>query len=323
MVSGFKMFIIRRIILYTALFFSVIIVTFLLIHLAPGDPTYILAGQVTDPEFIKAVRHRFGLDKPLYEQLIIYIENVLRGDLGYSYFRSEPVTKLILERLPATFLLVLTSMFIASLIGVLLGTLAAAKRGVVDSIISILSLLGISIPYFWLGQLMLIIFSMDLGWFPTGGMISLTTTYTGIYYYLDVLYHLVLPATTLAIFNIAYITRVTRGSVLETMSQDFIITARAKGLPERRVIFRHALRNALIPVVTFIGFNTGVLLVGAIVTETIFAWPGMGSLLYSSLQLRDYPVLLGIFIYGALIVITINLIVDILYGLLDPRIKRE
>jgi peptide/nickel transport system permease protein len=319
---GLATFIIRRIILYIALFFTVIVVTFLLVHMAPGDPTYILAGQVNDPEFIKAVRHRFGLDKPLYIQLLIYIENVLRGDLGYSYFRAEPVSTLILSRIPATFLLILTAMFIASLIGITLGTIAAYKRGLADAVISLLSLIGISIPYFWLGQLMLITFSLNLNLFPTGGMISLTTSYQGIYYYLDVLYHLVLPATTLAIFNIAYITRVTRGNVLDALSQDFIITAKAKGLPESRIIFRHALRNAIIPVITFIGFNTGTLLVGAIVTETIFAWPGMGSLLYSSLQLRDYPVMLGIFIYGALIVILINLIVDILYGILDPRIRR-
>jgi len=187
----------------------------------------------------------------------------------------------------------------------------------------VLSLIGVSIPYFWLGLLMLIIFSLNLNLFPTGGMTSLTTTYQGIYYYLDILYHLFLPATTLAIFNIAYVTRVTRGNVLEVLTQDFIITARSKGLPERRVIFRHALRNALIPVVTFIGFNTGVLLVGAILTETIFSWPGMGLLLYNSLQLRDYPVMLGIFIYGALIIIIINLIVDILYNILDPRIRKE
>jgi peptide/nickel transport system permease protein len=316
-------FIIQRLFLYIALFFTVIIITFLLVHLAPGDPTYILAGQVNDPEFIKAVRHRFGLDKPLYVQLLIYIENVLKGDLGYSYFRSESVSSLILSRIPATFLLILTAMFIVSLVGVFLGTIAAAKRGWIDAIISVLSLIGVSIPYFWLGLLMLIIFSLNLNLFPTGGMTSLTTTYQGIYYYLDILYHLFLPATTLAIFNIAYVTRVTRGNVLEVLTQDFIITARSKGLPERRVIFRHALRNALIPVVTFIGFNTGVLLVGAILTETIFSWPGMGLLLYNSLQLRDYPVMLGIFIYGALIIIIINLIVDILYNILDPRIRKE
>jgi len=316
-------FIIQRLFLYIALFFTIIIITFLLVHLAPGDPTYILAGQVNDPEFIKAVRHRFGLDKPLYVQLLIYIENVLKGDLGYSYFRSESVSSLILSRIPATFLLILTAMFIVSLVGVFLGTIAAAKRGWIDAIISVLSLIGVSIPYFWLGLLMLIIFSLNLNLFPTGGMTSLTTTYQGIYYYLDILYHLFLPATTLAIFNIAYVTRVTRGNVLEVLTQDFIITARSKGLPERRVIFRHALRNALIPVVTFIGFNTGVLLVGAILTETIFSWPGMGLLLYNSLQLRDYPVMLGIFIYGALIIIIINLIVDILYNILDPRIRKE
>lgn len=316
-------FLLKRVLQYTALFFATIIVTFILVHMAPGDPTYVLAGEVNDENFIRSIREKFGLDKPLYEQLLIYIYNVLKGDLGYSYFRSEPVSSLILSRLPATFLLILTAMFIASLIGIVLGTIAATKRGIIDNVISVSSLLGISIPYFWLGQIMLIVFALELGLFPTGGMESLGGTQQGIYRYIDILYHLTLPATTLAIFNLAYIVRITRGSVLDTLTQDFITMARSKGLHERRVVFMHGLRNALLPVITFIGFNTGVLLVGAIITETIFSWPGMGSLLYSSLRLRDYPVLLGIFIYGTFIIITANLIVDILYNILDPRLRKR
>ncbi|MBS7649083.1 ABC transporter permease [Candidatus Bathyarchaeota archaeon] len=319
--SSFKFFIIKRILQYIPLIFVIVIVTFLLVHMAPGDPTYILVGEISDEEFIRAARARLGLDKPLHEQLLIYLCNVLRGDLGYSYLRSETVSNLVLSRIPATLLLVFTAMFISAIVGIILGTIAAARRGAIDISLSTLSLVGISIPYFWLGQIILILFAVTLGLFPTGGMISLRANYQGIYYVLDVLHHLALPAATLAVFNIAYTTKITRGGVLEALTQDYIITARSKGIPERRVLFRHALRNALIPVVTYTGLNVGALLVGAILTETVFSWPGMGSLLYDSIRLRDYPVVLGIFIYGSIMVITANLIIDILYGFLDPRIR--
>jgi peptide/nickel transport system permease protein len=319
--SPLMFFIIRRLIQYVPMILVVIIVTFLLVRLAPGDPTYILVGEVADESFVKAMREKLGLDRPLYDQFIIYISNVFRGDLGYSYLRSESVAKLIVERIPATLLLVLTAMFISALVGIIVGTIAAARRGAVDLTLSTLSIIGISIPYFWLGQIILIVFAVWLGIFPLGGMVSVGYEYQGLQYFLDVLYHLTLPAMTLAIFNIAFTTKITRGSVLEALTQDYIVTARAKGIPESRVVFRHALRNALIPVVTYTGFNTGVLLVGAILTETVFAWPGMGSLLYDSIRLRDYPVVLGIFIYGSIIVILANLIVDVLYGIIDPRIR--
>jgi len=320
--SSARSFIIRRAALYITLFFGVIVVTFILVHLAPGDPTYVLAGEVNDERFIRSIREKFGLDRPIHEQLVIYLGNIIRGDLGYSYLRSEPVVSLVLSRVPATFLLVFTAMAIASTLGILLGVLAATKRGPIDTAISTISILGVSIPYFWLGQIMLIVFSIYLGIFPTGGMVSVRGGYEGVAYYIDVLYHLFLPATTLAIFNIAYVTKITRGAVINELAQDYITTIRAVGIPERKVVYRYALRGALIPITTFIGFNTGVLLVGAIVTETVFSWPGMGSLLYSSLKLRDYPVMLGVFIYGSLIIIAVNFIVDLLYMVLDPRIRR-
>ncbi|MCX8193025.1 MAG: ABC transporter permease [Nitrososphaeria archaeon] len=319
--SPLLIFIIKRILQYVPMIFAVIIITFILVNLAPGDPTFILVGEVGDEEFVRAARARLGLDRPLHERFLIYISNVLKGDLGYSYLRSEPVAKLIVDRIPATLLLVLTAMFFSALIGIIIGTIAAARKGILDVSLSTLSILGISIPYFWLGQIILIIFSVWLGLFPLGGMVTVGRTYQGIEYVLDVIHHLFLPVMTLAIFNLAYTTKITRGSVLEALTQDYIVTARSKGLPEARVIFRHALRNALIPVVTYTGFNTGVLLVGAILTETVFAWPGMGSLLYDSIRLRDYPVILGIFIYGSIIIIIANLIVDLVYGILDPRIR--
>lgn len=314
-------FMIRKLLQYIPMIFGVIIITFILVNMAPGDPTFILVGEVGDEEFVRAARARLGLDKPFHERFLIYMSNVLKGDLGYSYLRSEPVAKLIVDRIPATLLLVLTAMSLSALIGIIIGTIAAAKKGILDVSLSTLSLFGISIPYFWLGQIILIIFAVRLGLFPLGGMVTVGSNYQWIEYVLDVLYHLVLPVTTLAIFNLAYTTKITRGSVLEALTQDYIVTARSKGLPESRVIFRHALRNALIPVVTYTGFNTGVLLVGAILTETVFAWPGMGSLLYDSIRLRDYPVILGIFIYGSIIIIIANLVVDLLYGVLDPRIR--
>ncbi|MEM1584631.1 MAG: ABC transporter permease [Nitrososphaerota archaeon] len=314
-------FIIKKLVQYIPMMFAVIIITFILVNMAPGDPTFILVGEVGDEEFVRAARARLGLDKPLHERFLIYVSNVLKGDLGYSYLRSEPVAKLIIDRIPATLLLVLTAMFFSALVGIIIGTIAAAKRGVLDISLSTFSLVGISIPYFWLGQIILVIFAVKLGLFPLGGMVTVGRNYQGIDHILDVIYHLVLPVMTLAIFNLAYTTKITRGSVLEALTQDYIVTARSKGLPESKVIFKHALRNALIPVVTYTGFNTGVLLIGAILTETIFAWPGMGSLLYDSIRLRDYPVILGVFIYGSIIIIIANLIVDILYGLLDPRIR--
>ncbi|MEM0441096.1 MAG: ABC transporter permease [Candidatus Caldarchaeum sp.] len=314
-------FVLKKVIQYALTVIAVIVLTFLLVNLAPGDPTYVLVGEVGDEQFVRAARERLGLDRPIHERLIIYLSNVVHGDLGYSYLRSESVANLILARIPATLLLVLTAMLVSALVGILVGTVAAAKGGGLDLSLSLLSLFGISIPYFWLGQIILIVFAVYLGWFPIGGMVTIGAGYEGPEYVLDVLRHLVLPVMTLATFNIAYTTKITRGSVLEALTQDYIITAKSKGISDRRVIFVHALRNALIPVVTYTGFNTGVLLVGAILTETVFAWPGMGSLLYDSIRLRDYPVVLGVFIYGSVIIIIANLIVDVVYGLLDPRIR--
>lgn len=320
--SSIMSFIIRRAALYTALFFSVVVVSFILVHITPGDPTYVLAGEVADESFIKAVREKFGLDKPLYEQLAIYMFNVIRGDLGYSYLRSESVASLVFSRVPATFILVITAMTIASILGIFLGILAAIRRGFIDTLISVISLAGVSIPYFWLGQIMLLVFSVNLGLFPTGGMITVGSSYEGLQYYIDILRHLFLPALTLAIFNMAYVTKITRGALLNELIQDYILTLKAVGMSERRIVFGYALRGALISVTTFIGFNTGVLLISAIVTETVFSWPGMGSLLYSSLKLRDYPVMLGIFVYGSLIIIAISFVIDLIYMILDPRIRR-
>lgn len=316
-----RSFLIKRIVRSVALLFLVVIISFILIHAAPGDPTYILVGEITDEEFIRSMRAKFGLDKPLHEQLVIYISNLIRGDLGYSYHKAQPVASLIIGRIPATLLLVSTAIILAVLIGIILGVISSTRRGASDVIISLISLTGVSIPTFWIGMILLLIFAVRLDLFPVGGMIDVRADYQGFAYLWDVGRHLILPAITLAIFNIAYITKLTRTSMLEALTEDFITTARSKGLSERTVIIKHALRNALLPIVTYTGLTVGTLLSGAILTETVFSWPGMGSLLYDALRLRDYLLMMGIFIYSAVMVILANVIVDVLYGILDPRIR--
>jgi peptide/nickel transport system permease protein len=319
--SLLRTFILNRVPQYVILIFVVMIVNFTLIHAAPGDPTHILAGEIVDEEFIRSIRAKFKLDRPLYEQLITYILNVIQGDLGYSYHKRIPVATLILERIPATLLLVITAISLAVVIGIVLGVMSAARRGAFDVLVSLASVIGVSLPIFWIGMLLLLIFAVHLDLLPIGGIRDVRADYEGLAYIWDVGRHLVLPAITLAIFHLAFITKLTRSSMLGTLTEDYITTARSKGLSERIVIIRHALRNALFPVITYTGLTTGTLLTGAILTETVFSWPGMGSLLYDALRLRDYPLLMGIFIYGTIIVVVANAIVDILYGILDPRVR--
>jgi len=319
--SPLAAFITRRMLQSIPLLFVVIVISFTLIHTAPGDPTYFLVGEISNEEFIRAVRARFGLDRPLYEQFLVYISNVARGDLGYSLLKSQSVTSLILARIPATIILVATSMLLAVLAGIILGVISSTRKGIAGVLASLVSLVGVSVPTFWFGQILLLLLAVRLDLFPISGMTDIRAQYSGLAYLWDLAYHLVLPAITLASFNIAFITKLTRVSMLEALAEDYVTTARSKGLHERTIVVRHALRNALLPVTTYTGLTIGVLLAGAILTETVFSWPGMGSLLYDSLRLRDYPVMLGIFIYVSVIVVAANLVVDILYGILDPRIR--
>jgi len=312
----------RRIMLAIPLIFVVITINFAIVHTAPGDPTYILLGETATKEFVDAMRAKFGLDKPLYEQYIIYLSHVVQGDLGYSLLKSQSVGALIVERLPATLLLIFSAMCISVLLGVFLGVTASKKPySLRDNLATGVALFGVSTPTFWLGQMLLIAFAIYLGLFPVSGMRTLRIELRGLENVLDIVRHLVLPAITLAAFHLAFITRLTRASMLEVLGQDFIITARSKGLDDRAVTYRHGLRNALLPVTTYVGLSVGILFAGAILTETVFGWPGMGSLLYDSLRSRDYPVLMGVFIFVSVMVIVSNLIVDILYGFLDPRIR--
>jgi peptide/nickel transport system permease protein len=296
---------------------------FVLLHLAPGDAADIIAGQSghATPESIAALRQEFGLDHPLYEQYLLFIGKLLRFDLGYSFVQQSSVAWLILDRLPATLLLMITAMLLAVGLGVVLGVTAARNRGSwIDSLVSVIALVVYATPVFWLGLMLIVLFSIVLGILPSGGMSDIREQNSGLTYAFDVLWHLILPATTLALFYVAIYTRLMRSSMLEVYALDFIVTARAKGLSERSVAWRHAARNAILPVVTLAGLQFGHLLGGSILVETVFGWPGLGRLLFDSLLQRDLNLLLGILFVSSAVVVLANLVADLVYGLLDPRI---
>ena len=255
-------------------------------------------------------------------QLGVYLSRMFRGNLGFSLYFNQPVLDLILQRLPATILLMATQLIFAVLAGMLLG-IAAARRpySLLDNATTSLALVGYSMPVFWTGLLLVLLFSVRLGLFPSGGMVSAREHLTGVAAVVDVFHHLLLPALTLGLVNLALYARLTRTSMLDVLSQDYIRTARAKGLGELRVTRRHGLRNALLPVVTITGIDLGRMVGGAVLTETVFAWPGVGTLTFTALQTRDYPLIVGVFVLVSIAVILANLLVDVTYGLLDPRIR--
>ena len=295
----------------------VVAATFVLISLAPGDTAQVLAGQSgADPEYLAEIRERLELDRPLPYQVASYLGHVVRGDLGFSVVRGQPVSDAILGRLGPSALLAGAALALAAVFGVLLGVVAAARRGgIVDAAISVLSLVGYSVPVFWLGQLLVALFAVRLHWLPAGGMRSAEGP-SGM---LDLAWHLVLPAGSLALLLLALVVRVTRAAMIDALEQEYTTVARAKGLPERRVLFKHALRNALRPVVTVLTGYLGLVLTGAVLVETVFVWPGLGRLLYDSVLARDTPMLTGILIVSASLVVVANLAADVLYRVLDPR----
>jgi peptide/nickel transport system permease protein len=303
----------------------ILIVNFLIIHLAPGDPVQALVGDFPAPAgYIEQIRHDFGLDQPLWVQLLRYGENLARGHLGYSFANRQPVLGLILVRAGMTMVLMIPGLVAASLLGVVLALAAAPRSGsLFDSGITALSLFGYSVPIFWLGQLLIILFAVDLGWLPAQGMTSLRGSAIGWAYVRDVGWHLVLPAFSITIFFVAVVARVARASIVGVLSEDFITTAMAKGLSRRAILWRHVLPNAMIPVVTVIGYSFGYSLTGAILVETVFAWPGLGSLFVASIGNRDYPVLQGILLLSAVMVVFANLLTDLFYAILDPRVRRS
>ncbi len=317
-------FIAKRLIKAVFVLLAIVVLNFFLIRAAPGDPAQVMAGEAgaADEIFIAQLRERFGLDKPLHEQLAIYVGGIVTLDMGYSYRQQEPVSKLIFERLPATLLLTGTAFVISILLGVLLGALAAARVGQwTDSLITVVALVFYATPLFWIALMAILLFSVQLGWLPGFGMESVGAGYTGLDRTLDVLQHLVLPAATLGLFFMAIYARLTRASMLEVMDMDFVKTARAKGLAPARITRLHVLRNAILPVITLAGIQAGQLVGGAVLTETVFAWPGIGRLMFDALLQRDYNLLLGVFFVSSAMVILFNLVTDVVYTLVDPRIE--
>ena len=306
---------------------GVVVLNFFLVRMAPGDPATVLAGEAGagDEVFVAQLREQFGLDQPVLVQLGRYLSGVARLDLGFSYRNRLPVLDLILDRLPAT-LLLMSGAFVFSLaMGVLFGMLAAktryeGKRRWLDSALMSGALLLYATPLFWLSLMGIVVFSVELGWLPAFGMESVGANLTGLARVKDVALHLVLPTLTLGCFFMAVYVRLTRASMLEVMGMDFVKTARAKGVPAGRVIRVHVLRNALLPVITFAGIQLGQMAGGAVLTETVFAWPGIGRLMFDALLQRDYQLLLGIFFMTSVLVVVFNLLTDIVYRFVDPRI---
>ena len=303
-------FIVRRLLLTVPVLLGVATLVFSLIHLVPGDPVQAMLGDSATPQDVADVRARLGLDKPLYVQYGAFLKSVAKGNLGTSLRTNQPVTAAIAERMPATFELAIAAMAVATAIALPLGIIAAVRAGTLtDYGATTLALVGISIPNFWLGPLMAIVFSIALGWLPVSGRGTAA--------------HLVLPAITLGAPLAAVLARMTRASVIEELRELYVLAARARGASRLRSVVRHAFRNSLIPIVTVLGLQFGAVLTGAVITETIFAWPGVGRLLIQSISFRDYPMVQGCILLIAVTYVAMNLLTDLVYGLLDPRIRYE
>lgn len=314
----------RRLIKSVFILFAIVVINFLLVRAAPGDPAMVMAGEAgaADQQYVEQLREQFGLDRPLYEQLGIYLADVATGDLGFSYRQQRPVWDLIADRLPPTLILTGCAFVLALAAGILLGTLAAMNVGRwSDSAITVLALLSYATPIYWVGLMLILLFSVQLGWLPAFGYETVGAGYEGWDRAVDIGTHLILPVVTLGLFYMAVYARLTRASILEVRDMDFVKTARAKGLTETRIVFRHVLRNAILPVITFAGIQAGQLIGGSILVETVFAWPGIGRLAFDAVLQRDYQVLLGIFFVTSVMVIVFNIITDLVYSLVDPRIE--
>lgn len=317
-------FILRRLAKAVVVLLAIVVLNFFLIRAAPGDPAQVLAGEAgaADEKFIEQLQEQFGLNRPLHEQLAIYVGGIVTLDLGYSYRQNAPVAELILDRLPATLLLTGTAFVISIVLGLLLGSIAAGLVGTLaDTFVTTLALIFYATPLFWIALMSILLFSVQLEWLPSYGMTTVGARLTGLAYLGDVLEHLVLPALTLGLFFMAIYARLTRSSMLEVADMDFVKTARAKGVRPARITGVHVLRNAVLPVITLAGIQAGQIVGGAVLTETVFAWPGIGRLMYEALFQRDYNLLLGIFFVSSAMVILFNLITDVVYTFVDPRIE--
>jgi peptide/nickel transport system permease protein len=333
-----KWYITKRLLLLLPVLIGVSILSFALIHLAPGDPARTIAGDHASSQTIAALRDKYGLDRPIIVQYWIWFRQVLRGDLGRSIISNEYILKEILDRFPNTVELSFFAMFIAIVVGITAGIISASKQySLLDYTTMGIALFGVSMPVFWLGIMLMMIFGVYLKWFPLGGRINALISFhriTGLYLldsimtwnwpaFMSALRYLILPSVALGTIPMATIARVTRSSMLEVLRQDFIRTERAKGLSERMVIYKHGAKNALLPVITVIGLNFGLLLAGAILTETIFSWPGIGRYVVKAVQMRDYPAVQGCVLFFAFLFVVVNLITDVLYAYIDPRIKYD
>lgn len=303
-------FLARRLLLTIPVLLGVATLVFSLIHLIPGDPAQAMLGEAAPQADVVELRHRLGLDRPLIEQYGMFLKGLVKGDLGTSLRTGQPVTDQIIERMPATFELAAAAMIVAIAFAMPLGIVAAVRRGTVaDHAAMTISLAGVSVPNFWLGPMLAIIFAVELGWLPVSGRGTWA--------------HLVLPAISLGAALAAILARMTRATMLEELREQYVQAARARGVSKSRAVLRHAFRNSLIPVVTLLGLQFGAVLTGAVITETIFAWPGIGRLLIQSIGFRDYPLVQGCILLIALTYVGVNLATDMVYGVLDPRIRYE
>lgn len=312
------LFLVKRLLSAIPVLLVVSLMTFLIMWLVPGDVSAEIGGTDATPAQIEAIRAQLGIDRPIHERAIAWYTRLFQGDLGYSYLLNRSVIDAVLERLPVTLSLAALALFFATLIGTLLGIIAAVRHNSwVDQSAMVAALIGLSIPDFWFGIVLIILFSVQLGWLPTGGFVPITEDVVGW------MRSMALPAFTLAITQMGVIARMSRSSMLDVLNQDFIRTARAKGMRGPTVIFKHALRNALVPIITVVGVTTGVLLSGAVVIEQVFSLPGVGRLIIGSIQRRDFPVIQGGLLVTACVFVFVNIVVDILYGVVDPRVRDD
>ena len=317
-------YVLRRLFQGIPIILAIVVLNFFLLNLAEGDAVDVLAGEAgsATPEYMEEMRKKFGLDKPLPVQLAVYLKNVLQLDLGYSFRHDMQVAELIIDRFWPTLILMVSTILLAVGFGILLGLFAAINLNTwKDSVVSVIALITYATPLFWVGLMMIILFSIKNDWFPTSGMENSAMFYEGLERVKDIAHHLVLPTITLSLFYLALYTRMMRASMLEQYGQDYVITARAKGVTERRITFVHVLRNALLPVVTMAGVQVGALIGGSVIVESVFAWPGLGMLAFESLFARDLNLLLGIFLLSSALVVAVSLVVDVIYCFLDPRME--
>jgi peptide/nickel transport system permease protein len=303
-------YIVKRLLSTIPVLIGISLLLFFMLRMLPGDPAQVLAGQMATPQEVENIRHQLGLDQPLYKQYLLFLGRLSRFDLGRSARTQNPVIQEVWARLPNTLVLAVVAIILACLFGIPAGIISAVRPySWIDYLVTSMGLFGISMPVFWLGLMLVVIFSVILQWLPAGG--------TGSWK------NVIMPSFTLASFVVAFIARMTRSTMMETLSQDYITTARSKGLKEQVVVIKHALKNALIPIITVVGLQFGLLLGGAVLTETVFAWPGIGRLIVDSILARDYPMIQGVILIFGLLYILVNLIVDLIYAYVDPRIRYD